>query len=88
MRQNSSGAYGPKSKRKSERAVSESKDAKKQQRRKPRKKGGYVPRSNAVHITLYDPTGGNLKPEVVEEIEKVVTDKALENKLLVGLART
>lgn len=67
----------------------QSKDAPKKQRsRKPRKKGGYVPRSNAVHITLYDPQGKPLKPEVVEEIEKIVTEQALANKLLVGLART
>lgn len=67
--------------------MSESKDGRKRQR-KPRKKGGYVPRSNAVHITVYDPAGKPLKPELADQIAESVTQVALDNKLLIGLART
>jgi hypothetical protein len=67
--------------------VSDTKDGRKP-RRKPRKKNGYVPRTNAVHITLYDPLGKPLKPEVAEGAAEAVTQYALDNKLLVGLART
>lgn len=56
-------------------------------RKRPRKRG-YVPRSNAIHVTVYDPTGRALKPEVADEVANVVNDVALENHLLIGLART
>ena len=67
--------------------VSEVKDGRKRAR-KPRKKHGYVPRSNAIHVTLYDPSGRPLKPEIADQAAETITQFALENKLLIGLART
>ena len=58
------------------------------ERKKPRKKRGYVPRSNAIHVTLYDPSGRPLKPEIAEQAANTLTQFALDNKLLIGLART
>jgi hypothetical protein len=68
--------------------VTEQSTEAKKPRRKPRKKNGYVSRSNAIHITLYDPNGRPLKPEVADEAAETITQYALDNKLLVGLART
>lgn len=53
---------------------------------KKRQKQTYVHRTNAVHFTLYSPDGSAIPAEVHKEAEQLVTDLALANRLLVGIA--
>lgn len=57
-------------------------------RPRPRRKQTYVHRMNAVHLTVYSPDGGTIPAEVRKQAEQAVTDVALQNGLLVGIATT
>lgn len=63
-----------------------------EQKIKPRNKGRvkrtYVHRPNAIHITLYSPHGDPVPRAILNEATQAVTDIALANNLLVGLADT
>ena len=48
----------------------------------------YVHRSNAVHLTLYSPYGDPVPNGVLNEATEVLTKFALDNELLIGIART
>lgn len=57
--------------------------------RKPRKKAPkrtYIPRTNAVCITVYSPQGKPVPRSVLDKAEQAVLDIALENGLLISLA--
>lgn len=55
-------------------------------RKRPRQT--YVHQKNAVHLTLYSFDGRNISAEVRKEAEQAITDIALRNQLLVGIATT
>jgi hypothetical protein len=59
----------------------------KKPRRKPQRRT-YVPRPNAVHITIYSQDGRPVPKSVLNEAAQSVTNIALENNLLIGLAET
>jgi hypothetical protein len=48
----------------------------------------YIPRPNAVHVTVYSPDGRPVPKSVLNQAAEAVTDVALANGLLVGLAET
>ncbi len=59
--------------------------------RKPRKrttKRTYISRPNAVHITIYSQDGSPVPKSVLNEAAELVTEVALRNNLLIGLAET
>jgi hypothetical protein len=47
-----------------------------------------VGRSNAVHVTLYSPDGKPVPKAVLNQAADAVTEIAVANRLLVGLADT
>lgn len=57
-------------------------------RTKSSKKPTYVARANAHHITLYDPYGNELAKDVVNEFERIASELALKNGLIIGIAST
>lgn len=59
----------------------------KKPRRKPPRRT-YVHRPHAVHITIYSQDGSPVPKSVLNEAAQAVTDVALKNNLLIGLAET
>jgi hypothetical protein len=57
-------------------------------RKRRRNQPTYKHRTNAVHVTVYSPTGETIPAAVRREIEESVMKVALENKLLIGVALT
>ena len=60
--------------------------ADKKRNSKPRRT--YVPRPNAIHVTVYSPDGRPVPKSVLNKAADAVTQVALDNGLLVGLAET
>lgn len=63
-------------------------EQKKNRKRKPQQRRTYVHRPNAVHVTVYSPDGRPVPQGVLNQAADAVTDIALRNGLLVGLAET
>lgn len=55
-------------------------------KRRPRKKMTYQHHKSAVSISVYDPTGETIPPDVRALLEQSVLDVALANKLLISIA--
>lgn len=68
----------------SELVKSEERPAKK--RRKPAQT--YRPRTNAIHVTLYSPTGDTVPAEIREAAQNALWELAKEHNLLIGVATT
>lgn len=60
----------------------------KKPRKRSRPKRTYVHRPNAVCITIYSTDGSAVPKSVLAEATEAVTDIALNNGLLIGLAET
>lgn len=58
----------------------------KPQKGRPKQRRTYVNRANAVHVTVYSPDGKPVPKAVLNEAADAVTEVALRNRLLVGLA--
>lgn len=56
--------------------------------KKPRKRPTYIPRPNAVCITIHSQDGAPVPRRILDEAARRVTDLALENGLLINLAET
>lgn len=57
--------------------------------KRPRKtKPTYKHRLNAVHITVYSPSGETIPVDVRKEIEESVWNTVQKNKLLINVALT
>jgi hypothetical protein len=63
-------------------------EQKNKSRNRGRAKRTYVHRPNAIHITLYSPHGDPVPRAILNEATEVVTQIAVANGLLVGLADT
>jgi hypothetical protein len=59
-----------------------------EKKRNPKSRRTYVPRPNAIHVTVYSPDGRPVPKSVLNQAADAVTDVALRNGLLVGLAET
>lgn len=46
----------------------------------------FRPKKNAVHVTLYDPSGETLSPEAQQEAEDCLLEVAVNHKLLLNIA--
>lgn len=57
-------------------------------RDKRRNKRAYVPRTNAVCISVYQPQGDNIPPEVLEACTSAIEQIARDHNLLIGVAST
>lgn len=55
---------------------------------KRRGKGGYVAKSNAINMTVYDVHGKPLPKAFVEELIEVVNQKAVDNELTFSYTTT
>jgi len=53
-----------------------------------RRKEGYVHRSSALNMTVYDPTGKPLSDEVASKLLNTITQVALDNKYFISFTRT
>jgi hypothetical protein len=56
--------------------------------RPKRRRQTYVPRQNAVHVTLYHPHGEALPKGVAQQAQDALLRLAMDNGLLIGVATT
>ncbi len=56
---------------------------------KPRRnKRAYTPRTNAVCISIYQPQGDNIAPEVIEACQGLIQEIAQQHNLLIAVVTT
>lgn len=48
----------------------------------------YVSRPNAIHLTIYSPYGDAVPKAILNEAAEALTQIALDNGLLIGIAET
>ncbi len=53
-----------------------------------RNKRGYMPRTNAVCITIYQPQGENVHPDIIQACTEAIEQIAHDHNLLIGVATT
>lgn len=57
-------------------------------KRRRRNTQTYRHKTNALHVTLYDPHGETIPAEVRHKAEQAILDIALPNNLLINIATT
>lgn len=60
----------------------------KSKKKRRRNQQTYRHKTNAVHVTVYDPHGETIPASIRHEAEQAVLDIALAHKLLINIATT
>lgn len=63
-------------------------DEKKQRRIRRPRNNKYVPRTNAVHITIHSQDGNPVPRSVLDQATRAVEEVATKNRLLINVAET